>query len=196
MAKVELEEVGREHPHLPTSLEAHQEHFGGAPQLLAADRGLYSAENERFAQEAGVKHVVVPKSGKPSEKRKRHEKQRWFRRGFRFRAGIEGRISVLNRAFGLDLCLDHAEEGMQRGGWDGASWRTTSGRLPEHRHHARPHKSKGTQAVMCEGPHKRFSRRYGHFAPETSTSQTPCLVASATARAMGSRSPLFVGNIA
>jgi IS5 family transposase len=113
-----LQEVGREHPHLPTSLEAHQEHFGGAPRLLAADRGLYSAENERLAQEAGVKHIVVPKSGNLSEKRMRHEKQRWFRRGFRFRAGIEGRISVLNRAFGLDLCLDHGEEGMERWvGW-------------------------------------------------------------------------------
>jgi transposase, IS5 family len=33
-----LEEVGREHPHLPASLEAHQEHFRRAPQLLAADR--------------------------------------------------------------------------------------------------------------------------------------------------------------
>src|SRR5215207_6894000 len=49
-----LEEVGREHPHLPASLEAHQEHFGGAPELLAADRGLYSEENERLAQELGV----------------------------------------------------------------------------------------------------------------------------------------------
>jgi IS5 family transposase len=62
--------------------------------------------------------VLLPTKGKPSEKRKRHEKQRWFRRGFRFRAGIEGRISVLNRAFGLDLCLDHAEGGMERWvGW-------------------------------------------------------------------------------
>jgi hypothetical protein len=33
-----LEEVGREHPHLPASLEAHQEHFRRVPQLLAADR--------------------------------------------------------------------------------------------------------------------------------------------------------------
>jgi IS5 family transposase len=113
-----LEEVGREHPHLPASLEAHQEHFGRAPQLLAADRGLYSAENEKAAQQAGVKRVVLPKNGKPSEKRKRHEKQRWFRRGFRFRAGIEGRISVLGRVFGLDRCLDHGEEGMERWvGW-------------------------------------------------------------------------------
>jgi IS5 family transposase len=113
-----LEEGGREHPHLPASLEAHQEHFRRAPQLLAADRGLYSAENERLAHQAGVKRVVLPKSGRLSHEREQHEKQRWFKRGFRFRAGIEGRISVLGRAFGLDVCLDHGEEGMGRWvGW-------------------------------------------------------------------------------
>src|SRR5918999_6029486 len=77
-----LEEMGREHPHLPASLEAHREHFGRAPKLLAADRGLYSANNERLAQQAGIKRIVLPKSGRLSEERKRHEKQRWFRRGF------------------------------------------------------------------------------------------------------------------
>ena len=113
-----LEEVGREHPHLPASLEAHQEHFRRAPQLFAADRGLYSAENERLAHQAGVKRVVLPKSGRLSHEREQHEKQRWFKQGFRFRAGIEGRISVLGRAFGLDVCLDHGEEGMGRWvGW-------------------------------------------------------------------------------
>ena len=113
-----LKEAGREHPYLPASLEAHQEHFGRAPQLLAGDRGLYSAENERLAQQAGVKRIVLPKSGRLSHQREQHEKQRWFRRGFRFRAGIEGRISVLGRAFGLDVCLDHGEEGMGRWvGW-------------------------------------------------------------------------------
>jgi transposase, IS5 family len=113
-----LAESASERSELPVSLKAHQEHFGGAPEQLAGDRGLYSVENERLAQEAGVKRVVLPKSGKLSERRKHHEKQRWFRRGFRFRAGIEGRISVLGRAFGLDVCLDHAEEGMERWlGW-------------------------------------------------------------------------------
>ena len=113
-----LGEVGREHPHLPASLEAHQEHFRRAPQLLVGDRGLYSAENERLAREAGIKRIVLPKSGRLSHERDQHEKQRWFRRGFRFRAGIEGRISVLGRAFGLDLCLEHGEEGMSRWvGW-------------------------------------------------------------------------------
>ena len=85
---------------------------------MAADRGLYSAENERLAHQAGVKRVVLPKSGRLSHEREQHEKQRWFKRGFRFRAGIEGRISVLGRAFGLDVCLDHGEEGMGRWvGW-------------------------------------------------------------------------------
>ncbi len=114
-----LPESASERRELPESLEAHRDRFGRAPCLLAADRGLYySIENERLAQEAGVERVVLPKSGKLSEKRKHHEKQRWFRRGFRFRAGIEGRISVLGRAFGLDVCLDHGEEGMERWvGW-------------------------------------------------------------------------------
>jgi transposase, IS5 family len=113
-----LSESGSERSELAESLKAHQQRFGRAPYLLAADRGLYSVENERLAQQAAVKRVALPKSGKLSEKRKRYEKQRWFRRGFRFRAGIEGRISVLNRAFGLGYCLDHGEEGMGRWvGW-------------------------------------------------------------------------------
>ena len=113
-----LSESASERSHLPESLEAHQERFGRAPSRLAGDRGLYSRENEKQAQEAGVKHVVLPKNGRLSKERQRHEKQRWFRRGFRFRAGIEGTISVLGRTFGLDLCLDHGEEGMGRWvGW-------------------------------------------------------------------------------
>jgi IS5 family transposase len=113
-----LSESGSERTRVPESLKVHQEHYGRAPYLLAGDRGLYSTENENTAQQAGVKRVVLPKNGKLSEKRKHHEKQRWFRRGFRFRAGIEGRISVLDRAFGLDVCLDHGEEGMGRWvGW-------------------------------------------------------------------------------
>jgi IS5 family transposase len=113
-----LAQSGSERSELPESLRAHQERFGRAPFVLAGDRGLYSAENEKLSHEAGVERVVLPKSGRLSEERKQHEKQRWFRRGFRFRAGIEGRISVLGRVFGLDLCVDHGEEGMERWvGW-------------------------------------------------------------------------------
>jgi transposase, IS5 family len=113
-----LSQSGSERTRLPESLRAHQEYFGRAPYLLAGDRGLYSVENEKAAHQAGVERVVLPKNGKLSGRRKHHERQRWFRRGFRFRAGIEGRISVLDRTFGLDVCLDHGEEGMGRWvGW-------------------------------------------------------------------------------
>jgi transposase, IS5 family len=113
-----LSESGSERSELPESLKAHQQRFGRVPYLAAGDRGLYSVENEKAPWQAGVERVVLPKSGNLCEGRKHHENQRWFKRGFRFRAGIEGRISVLDRAFGLDVCLDHGEEGMQRWvGW-------------------------------------------------------------------------------
>jgi IS5 family transposase len=113
-----LKDVGREHPHLPESIEAHRKSFGRVPELLTGDRGLYSVENERLAHEAGIKRVALPKSGRTSQERQRYEKQRWFRRGFKFRAGIEGRISVLRRSYGLGRCADHGEEGMGRWvGW-------------------------------------------------------------------------------
>src|SRR5437763_1748158 len=76
------------------ALEHHQERFGKPPQLVAADRGVYSPDNERECQKRGVKRVCLPKPGKKSERRREHERQGWFRRGMRFRAGIEGRISV------------------------------------------------------------------------------------------------------
>jgi transposase, IS5 family len=113
-----LDDVGLEHPHLPRSLEAHRQRFARAPDVLAGDRGLYSPENEALARQAGVKRVVLPKTGRPSRERQQHERQRWFKRGFRFRAGIEGRINVLRRDYGLDRCPEHGEAGMGRWvGW-------------------------------------------------------------------------------
>ncbi len=109
---------GLDHPELPASLEAHQQRFGRPPNLLAGDRGVFSPENEALAQKLKIRHIVLPKSGRASKERKAHESQSWFRRGFRFRAGIEGRIRGLKRDFGLARCLDHGEEGMGRWvGW-------------------------------------------------------------------------------
>ena len=109
---------GLDHPELAASLEAHQHLFGRPPNLLAGDRGVFSTENEELAQELKIKQIVLPKTGRVSKERKAHESQGWFRRGFRFRAGIEGRIRVLKRDFGLGRCPAHGEEGMGRWvGW-------------------------------------------------------------------------------
>ncbi len=107
-----------DHEHVKDSLEGHQQRFGHAPDVLAGDRGCYSPKNEELARKAGVKHIVLPKTGRVSAEREKHEKQRWFRRGMRFRSGCEGRISVLKRSYGLDCCLNHGEDGFGRWvGW-------------------------------------------------------------------------------
>jgi IS5 family transposase len=113
-----LEEPGQDYAYLEGSLTGHRERFGKAPDLLAADRGVSSPDNETLAKEAGVRRVVIPSTGKPPPARVQQERERWFRRGYRFRAGIEGRISVLKRRYGLGRCLDHGEEGLGRWvGW-------------------------------------------------------------------------------
>jgi IS5 family transposase len=76
-----LKEAGREHPHLPESIEGHRERFGRAPELLAGDRGLYSKEGEEAAKRAGIRRVALPQSGRLTKKRKEYEEQPWFSSG-------------------------------------------------------------------------------------------------------------------
>ena len=96
------------------ALDRHHAMFGRAPELAAGDRGFSSARNERVAIERGVRRVVLPRQGQKSPARRAYERQRWFRRGQRWRVGCEGRISVLKRRHGLDRCRYHGEEGMHR----------------------------------------------------------------------------------
>jgi IS5 family transposase len=100
------------------SLKRHRELFDRPPEQASGDRGLYSPQNEALANAMGVRRVILPKPGYCSCERKRHEKQRWFRRGRRYHQGIEGRISVLKRRYGLDRCLYQGEDGFERWvGW-------------------------------------------------------------------------------
>ena len=103
---------------LRPALEDHLRLFGKVPELVAADRNVHSKENELVAKEMGVKKVCLPKAGKKSTQRKEHKRQRWFKRARRFRAGIEGRISVMKRRQYLGRCRDRGEEGFGRWvGW-------------------------------------------------------------------------------
>ena len=100
------------------SLENHLKLFERPPWLVAADRGAYSSANEEAARGMGVRRVALPKKGAKNEERQRHERQGWFRRARRFRAGIEGRISVMKRRGQLGRCRDKGEEGFGRWiGW-------------------------------------------------------------------------------
>jgi IS5 family transposase len=107
------------------AIEHHIATFEKPPDLASGDRGLYSPDNEAYAREKGVKRIILPKRGRKSEKRRAYEAQSWFRRGRRFQAGVEGRISVLKRKHGLDRCLDHGDEGFEK--WVG--WGVIAGNL-------------------------------------------------------------------
>jgi len=107
------------------SLKAHLKTFHQPPQQASADRGLSSEPNEQFAQDLGVKRVILPKRGYRSKARLKHEHKAWFVKGRHWHAGVEGRISVLKRAHGLGRCLAHGLTGFHR--WVG--WGVIAGNL-------------------------------------------------------------------
>jgi IS5 family transposase len=97
---------------VPPSLEQHQQTFGRSPDLYGADRGFYSKGNVKQCEQAGVADVCIPqRGGTKTAEQKLHEKSPAFRKGQRFRAGIEGTISVLFRDRGMKRC---PAEGRQR----------------------------------------------------------------------------------
>src|SRR5437899_7355212 len=91
---------------LVPAVQKHEEQFGRVPQLVAGDAGFYSASNEAELSEMGVKQISVPNRSTKSPERRRHQKKRSFRRGQKWRTGVEGRISVLKRRHGLNRCRD------------------------------------------------------------------------------------------
>ena len=94
------------------SLERHKKNFGRAPFVYSSDRGFFSEQNLKSCRRKGVRLVCIPqRGGKKTAKRKRYEQSPNFKKGQRFRAGIEGRISVLFRGRGMKRCL---AEGRQR----------------------------------------------------------------------------------
>ena len=85
--------------------------FGRVPALYAADRGFYTPANVEALTAAGVGTECVPqRGGQKTAARTAYEKSRAFKQGQRFRAGIEGRISVLLRGRGMRRCLLEGRE--------------------------------------------------------------------------------------
>src|SRR3989454_3669141 len=91
--------------HVQSSLDRHQQTFGNPPELYATDRGFFSAENIQSCEKAGVIQVSIPqRGGHKTAEQDALERSKEFKKGQRFRAGIEGRISVLFRGRGMKRC--------------------------------------------------------------------------------------------
>jgi transposase, IS5 family len=96
------------------SLRRHKQAFGRVPELYGSDRGFFSEQNMTSCTRHGVKVVCIPqRGGKKSPEREACEKSAEFKEGQRFRAGIEGRISVLFRGRGMKRCLAEGAEGFE-----------------------------------------------------------------------------------
>jgi IS5 family transposase len=103
---------------LPPLLRQHRRRFGHVPKVLAGDRGVFSPANEKLARRMGVKEIALRQRGYCTPARIAHEKKAWFKRGQRFRNGIEGRISVVKRTVQLRRCPSHGFDGFERWiGW-------------------------------------------------------------------------------
>ena len=91
--------------HVAPSLERHRRAFGRAPELYGADRGFFSEQNVAACVHGAVKVACIPqRGGTKTPQRQAYERSAVFKQGQRFRAGIEGRISVLMRGRGMKRC--------------------------------------------------------------------------------------------
>jgi IS5 family transposase len=91
--------------HVAPSLKRHRRAFRRAPELYAGDRGFFSEQNVTACAQGAVKTVCIPqRGGSKNPQRQAYERSEAFKQGQRFRAGIEGRISVLMRGRGMKRC--------------------------------------------------------------------------------------------
>jgi IS5 family transposase len=84
---------------------------GRKPRTVTADRGYGEQRVEDDLRELGVRHVVIPRKGKPGKARQTVERRPAFRRTVKWRTGCEGRISTLKRGYGLDRSRIDGTEG-------------------------------------------------------------------------------------
>lgn len=92
-------------------LKRHRELLATPLDLGAMDRGFFSPVALQACKAAGVAVECIPqRGGRKTPERAAYEKSRPFRAGQRFRAGIEGRISVLFRGRGMKRCRLHGRE--------------------------------------------------------------------------------------
>jgi transposase, IS5 family len=91
--------------HVAPSLKRHRRAFRCAPDLYGADRGFFSENNVAACVQGAVTMVCIPQcGGNKTPQRQAYERSAPFKAGQRFRAGIEGRISVLMRGRGMKRC--------------------------------------------------------------------------------------------
>ena len=81
------------------------------PGTVTADRSYGEQSIEDDLHDLGVRHVVIPRKGKPGKARQAAGRRPAFRRAVKWRTGSEGRISNLKRGYGWDRTRMDGTEG-------------------------------------------------------------------------------------
>lgn len=84
---------------LAPAFDRHVQVVGRVPRVVATDRGFGSKNNETLLSERGVQRVSLPYKGRLGAARRAYERQRWFLRQQRWRAGQEATISLGSRKY-------------------------------------------------------------------------------------------------
>ncbi len=92
--------------HKDLVLEDHKELFGYYPKVFAADKNYYVSMDDVNEWEEEIETFGVAKKGRRNADEINREHSDEFRSAQKFRAGAEGSISVLKRAFGLRRCIN------------------------------------------------------------------------------------------
>ncbi|MBW2540330.1 MAG: ISNCY family transposase [Deltaproteobacteria bacterium] len=90
---------------LAPAVEAHKDLFGHYPDVLSTDKGFYESMKQISSLEEKIATVSIAKKGRRNQEEYQRETTEEFIDGQRFRAGSEGSISVLKRAFKLGKCF-------------------------------------------------------------------------------------------
>jgi IS5 family transposase len=95
VTRYQILEQPNEHGQAVEAVSHHKQVFGRAPRLVAGDWGVHSTDTEEVLTESGFRLVAIPASGKLSQARQALERTRRWKRGYCWRAGIEGQIEGL-----------------------------------------------------------------------------------------------------
>ncbi len=96
---------------LPGIVETHEKYFPKKLRAFAADMGFSSEDNHNLLKGKGVGKIGMAWRGKPPPDVRVKQKRPWFKKLMRFRAGIEGSPSFLNRKFGLKRSMFRGDAG-------------------------------------------------------------------------------------
>jgi len=122
-------------PQLAPAVERVIKRTGRTPRTATADRGYGEKSVDDALHDLGVRHVVIPRKGKPGKARQAEEHRPAFRKTVKWRTGSEGRISSLRRGYGWGRTRLDGTEGARIWTGQGSSPTTwsRSGRWPADR---------------------------------------------------------------